>query len=231
MKTFLAAIIILLIFLGVWYWYPRSAPSQGSGTQSVVGVSVPTPGGITFTYATSTYGLATNASQLLAHSYIPPCNQGFDYCIYRIGTDYAGTNFESAGLRINARPDLTNEKLCLNTPPAGYDSSIGPTATTSTDTYSTSVFGNIGDAGAGHYASGSLYRLFVKSNSSCTEFETRIGETQFANYPAGSIQLFTDADRVAVMAELRNMIDSLMLAISQTTLIFPKVVSSTTPQH
>src|SRR5258708_11997428 len=51
--------------------------------------------------------------------------------------------------------------------------------------YTTSVFSPIGDAAAGHYASGALYRLYLQDSSTCYEFETRLGQTQFANYPAG----------------------------------------------
>jgi hypothetical protein len=149
------------------------------------------------------------------HSYIPPCSEGFDYCLFRNNADYGGTNFESAGVRINMRPDLTTQAACLTTLPDGYSSM---TPETHVDTgYATSVYAPLGDAGAGHYASGALYRLY--QNGTCTEFETRIGETQFANYPAGSIKQFTDANRESVQAELDAFLNN--ITVSGTHIIFP----------
>ncbi len=152
-------------------------------------------GVITTGYPSAEMGLATTQAQVLVHAYIPPCDQGFDYCLYYTGGAYAGTNFESAGFRIQKRPDLTTQNTCLETPPAGYDAHFAPHATSTSATHAASVFIPLGDAGAGHYAEGALYRLFIPGTSTCYEFESRIGETQFANYPPGAIKLFTDADR------------------------------------
>ena len=49
------------------------------------------------------FGLAVHWDQLLVKSMIPPCDDGFDYCIYYYGDDFAGTNFRSAGVRSTAR--------------------------------------------------------------------------------------------------------------------------------
>lgn len=175
-------------------------------------------GAITVAFPSKDFGLATTAAEVLARAYIPPCDPDFDYCLYYTGTAYAGTNFESAGLRIKKRTDLTRSEACLAAPPAGY-TSMRPAAATSTAAYASSVFSPVGGAAAGHYANGALYRLYVKASSQCFEFETRIGETQFANYPAGAIKEFTAADRAAVAAELARMLDA--VSVNGTAHLFP----------
>lgn len=66
------------------------------------------------------FGLALHRDQLLVRSVIPPCDEGFDYCLYHIGEEFAGTNFKSAGIRIERREDLETAAACLFTPPRGY---------------------------------------------------------------------------------------------------------------
>ncbi|WP_371067884.1 hypothetical protein, partial [Salmonella enterica] len=119
-------------------------------------------------------------------SYIPPCIDGFEYCLYYNGQDYVGTNLESVGLSILKRNDLKNITTCLNTAPQGYNMKSTSISTSS------SVFSPLGDAAAGHYSSGESYRLY--KNNMCYEFQTRIGLTRYENYPEGSIKKFSDAD-------------------------------------
>lgn len=180
-------------------------------TPSMVFDTFITDSTVTFAYPGSRWALATSSAQRTATSYIPACSENYKYCLYYVGKDFVGTNFESAGLRVATRADLTTERLCQQTPPEGFSASTTPTNTRSGDEYATSLFTNIGDAGAGHSASGSLYRLFVRNNSSCYEFETRIGQSQFANYPAGSMQEFTKADHAALDAELQAIINTVTL--------------------
>ena len=165
------------------------------------------------------FGLATSSQQITARSYIPPCDPDFDYCIYYTGSAYKGTNFDSAGIRIDHRTDLTTTSACLNTPPTGF-TNFTPTSTTPGD-YSVSEFTPVGDAGAGHYSTGTLYRL--EYNGACYEFETRIGETQFANYPSGTIQQFTDTNQTALQAELENILNNITLP-SGETIAFPRTI-------
>jgi hypothetical protein len=164
-------------------------------------------GTITISIPSSEFGLAVKKDQILVHSYIPPCDENFNYCLYYDGSAYKGTNFESAGLRIQKRDDLKTQSACLTTQPAGYNG-LTP-KTESIDSYATSVFSPLGDAGAGHYSSGSLYRLFY--DNKCYEFQTRIGESQFANYPAGSIKEFTSADQSAVKLKLQEILNAITL--------------------
>ncbi|HEX8947056.1 MAG TPA: hypothetical protein VF829_02480 [Candidatus Paceibacterota bacterium] len=215
--------VLVVVLLGAWIistYHPAQLPSAGTNATttatSTLGQTVSTPS-ITFSVPTD-FGLATTPEQVLVKAYIPPCDTPFDYCLYYNGTAYKGTNFESAGLRIHRRTDLTSKSACLTSQPTGY---TGLTAsTTAHETYSVSVFQPLGNAGAGHYASGALYRLFF--DSTCYEFETRIGETQFANYPAGTIKQFTDADRAAVLASLRAILDDITITSTHTKVVFPE---------
>jgi hypothetical protein len=196
---------------------PTLVLNAPSGTPAQSGQNV-SDGTISFTIP-SDFGLATAQEQILVRSYIPPCDPDFDYCLYYNGSAYEGTNFDSAGIRIEERSDLTTENLCLTTPPTGY-SNFTPTSTTAGD-YSISEFSPLGDAGAGHYAVGTLYRLWYDGDDTCYEFETRIGQTQFANYPSGTIQQFTATDQSALQSEMQNVLDGISLP-SGETINFPQ---------
>ena len=162
------------------------------------------------------FGLAVNQDQLPANSYIPPCDQGFEYCLYYNGNAYEGTNFESAGIRINRRDDLATKEACLTTPPDGY-TNLTP-ETHEYNNYATGVFQPIGDAAVGHYAEGALYRLAL--NNTCYEFETRIGTTQFANYEPGTIEEFTKADKAAMENKLHMLLQTVRRTTDEQTLLF-----------
>jgi hypothetical protein len=184
-----------------------TATSTSSTSDGIITFSVP-----------HDFALATTPEQILAKAYIPPCDQGFDYCLYYNGTAYTGSNFESAGLTIEKRLDLKTQTACLTTQPAGY-SNLHATTTQQTS-YSMSVMGPIGDAGAGHYASGQEYRLYT--DGSCYQFETRIGETQYGNYPAGSITQFSDAERASLFATLQGILGAITLTRTGATLRLPQ---------
>src|SRR5438067_3158548 len=104
------------------------------------------------------FGLAVSKNQMLIKSYIPPCSENFDYCFYYNGDNYRDTNFESAGLRIKKRDDLSLKESCLNSSPEGF---VGLEPRILDDgRYATSLFSPLGDAAAGHYSSGELFRLY-----------------------------------------------------------------------
>jgi hypothetical protein len=204
-----------------------SASTTSSNTVPMLVLGIPTgtapagsqsvsDGTITLVYPTTDFGLATSSQQITARSYIPPCDADFTYCLYYVGTAYQGTNFDSAGIRVEKRTDLTTQAACLTTPPTGF-TNFTPTSTTVGD-YSVSEFTPLGDAGAGHFAKGTLYRL--EYNGACYEFETRIGQSQFANYPAGTIQQFTDADEASLQAEIVEILNGILLS-SGETVAFP----------
>jgi hypothetical protein len=170
-----------------------------------------TPQGIGFTVP-APYALVTAPETLPVQSYIPACAQGFEYCVYRAGDQYKGTTFESAGVAINVMSNLSTESTCLNTPPTGYSANTKPANTYSGDTYATSRFGNLSDAATGHYSSGQLYRLYNRTNASCTEFMAQVGQSQFANYPPGAIVQFTATDQANVEAEMHAFLSTVTVA-------------------
>lgn len=178
-----------------------STPQVATTTESI------SDGTITLAYTSQEFGLAVSPEQVLVRSYIPPCGDDFSYCFYYIAPDYQGTNFENAGFRVRKRDDLATQTQCLQTLPEGYagiTSKVSPSAN-----FSTSVFSPLGDAGAGHYANGALYRLAYKG--SCYEFETRIGATQYANYPRGTIKEFMPADQRAMNEKLLQLLKNVTL--------------------
>ncbi|HVM76759.1 MAG TPA: hypothetical protein VMU07_01245 [Candidatus Paceibacterota bacterium] len=234
----IALIIILVIIavLAILLVVPGSSGNQTVGTPNGTttgtgATSTPTStltfdqsisdGVITVSYPSADFGLATNASQVLVHPYIPPCSAGFTYCLYYTGGAYSGTTFESAGIRIQKRTDLATQNQCLTTEPAGFG--LRPVIVTSTD-YAASVFSPLGDAAAGHFANGAVYRLSYGKN--CYEFETRIGESDYGNYPSGSIQQFTPDEQTAIQNELQHILGTLVVVSSGESVHFPPP-----PQH
>lgn len=208
--TVIAIMIVIVVLAGFGLYsymqnHIKAAQPASSTEQSV------SDGTITMTYLPSDYGLAVNQQQLLVHPYIPPCDEGFDYCLYYVGPNYKGTNFESAGLRVEKRADLKTESLCLDTPPNGYSAIVKPDGATSTDVYSATVFRNVGNAAAGHYVVGSLYRLYYRPDSSCHEFEARVGQSQYQNYPAGSIKEFTASDQASALSGVQGLLEGISL--------------------
>lgn len=222
-NTIISIIVVVIIILGIWIAYHSGSGNQpGSSMPTSTQTTTPTSGTLVFdqsisdgtikvSYPSSDFALATNAQQISVKTYIPPCDSNFNYCLYYTGTAYQGTNFESAGIRIEKRPDLLTQSACLTTEPPGF---TGLTAsTTASSNYAISIFPQVGNAAAGNFAIGALYRLAYKG--SCYEFETRIGESQYANYPPGSIKEFTPADQAAVQSELNQILNTLLVPVAE----------------
>lgn len=190
--------------------------TSGTGDTTLQSVS---DGTIAFTYPVS-FGLAVTSQQILSGSYIPSCDEGFKYCLYYIGGKYRDTNFESAGIGITKRIDIADKEACLQTQPDGYTGT--PHTTHDSSTYSTSVFNPVGDAAMGHYAHDNVYRLAY--SNSCYEFRTRIGATQFANYPAGTKKEFTTSDEATLQAQLDALLGSMTLAGGEA-IVFPEATA------
>lgn len=212
-KLFVINVIVLAILLIALFFNWKYWEEKKKGYENIPQVQSISDQNITM-YYDETFGLAVKPEQILVKSYIPPCDENFDYCFYYNKDVYEGTNFESAGIRIKKRDDLDSSK-CLSEPPLGFAESMQPDATRVNSAYSTSLFSDVGGAAAGHYSSGSLYRLYIKEGALCYEFETRIGESQFANYPEGSIKQFTDQDRDDVKRLLVNFLANISLGANQ----------------
>ncbi len=216
-RTILAGIIVLLIIVAGIFWYPRI----GSHDQVEIPSDSISDGNITIPYSADAFGLAVTADQILVTSYIPPCSEDFSYCFYYVGNEYKNTNFDSAGLRMGKRSDLTSETLCLETPSAGYEATFAPVASTSAEKYRATLFPRLGDAATGHYAEGQMYRVYLTDKLLCYEFETRIGETRYENYPEGSIKQFTAEDKADVEKSLETLLRNITLSGDQA-INFPR---------
>ena len=153
------------------------------------------------------YGLAVNQDQLLVTSYVPVCDQGFEYCLYLRSDEFDGSNFDGAGMRIDVRDDLAFESDCMLEQPSGF-SDLVPRVAGSGD-HARTRFGQVGQGAAGHLSNGSVYRLYF--GNTCYEFETRISQTQFGNYPAGEVERFTDEDAALVRGDFAAILASVSL--------------------
>jgi hypothetical protein len=217
MKTTLYTVFAIIVIIVAITLIKSQHVSMPNNQNTAVFDQSISDGTVTVGYSSSDFALATTTDQVSLKSYIPPCSEDFNYCLYYIGTKYVGTNFESAGIRIQKRVDLIDESLCLSTSPSGFDASMKPDIVKD----SWSEFSNVGDAAAGHYAVGSLFRLYVdavgtaSASSTCYEFETRIGQSQFANYPAGAIKEFTTADVSELQTELKQIIDGISVSAGE----------------
>lgn len=211
-----AAVIAAAAIVGVLLlWQESKEPTLTANLPTPAengNVSVPleptshSDGTISFTVPDG-FGLAVTADQILTRSVIPPCEAGFKYCLYHLGTDFVGSTFESAGVSIRERAELTTQDTCLRSPPAGYAGQSPATATR--DTYAVSAFTGLGDAATGHYASGDQYRLFTEGE--CYQFDTRVGWSQVANYPEGTVTEFTEDQRDDMAERLRDLVEDIRL--------------------
>ncbi len=213
-KNLIITVIILMIIAVTSKQFGNKQPEEPivdkvsvATTTEPYKYTIQSNGIITFT-TPEDFGLASNNDQLLINSYIPPCDADFDYCLYYKGTVYTVTNFESAGVRIKNRTDLKTVATCLNAQPTGY-TGLKSTMVASTTSYKVSSFLGIGDAGAGHYSSGELFRLAY--DETCHEFETRIGATRFANFPEGSIKEFSEASQKEISSKLKDIVFGITL--------------------
>lgn len=183
---------------------PNGNPAQTFGTPEIT-FGIP-----------KDFGLATSEK-----SYIPLCDpdSDFDYCLYYIGNAYKGTNFEGAVVRIKRRADLVGSERCLTENPSGYQDLV-PVVRDESE-YATSVFSPLGDAAAGHSTRGELYRL--QFGDTCYEFQTRVGQAQFANYEPGLIKEFTAENEREIMGSLRTIIRAITITEGAKHVFFPQI--------
>lgn len=144
------------------------------------------------------FGLAIREKQILVKSVIPPCGEGFDYCLYYNGKKYKNTNFETAGIGFYS---IESESLenCLDQ----YNGSKENLHTETINGKKFTVFSS-GNAATGHYAKDVVYQTF--QNGKCYKFVARIGVSQFQNYEPGTIEKFDREMEDEVRSELRKII-------------------------
>lgn len=210
-KKIILSVIIVVLFLGIFsvvnslfHKNTTDEVSDPNAYNPITNTIVQTD---FFSFSHAGYGLATTPDEIVKKSYIPACSTPFDYCIYYNMDNYGDTNFEAAGIRISKMPQLDSMDLCLNTPPEGY-SDIVPNIYDNTD-HLISTYSPIEEGAAGHYSTGKIYRLAY--GGSCFEFETRVAETQFANYPEGTKVEFSAEKKKEVIDSLNNILDMVRL--------------------
>ena len=171
------------------------------------------------------FGLAVTPEQVQVASQIPPCDQGFDYCLYLDTDEFAGTNFSAAGVRIDERDDLTTEADCMLAQPGGFVGLV-PVIAGASD-FATTMYQDVGEGAAGHVSTGSLGRLYY--GSACYEFETRVAHAQFGNFPRGAVEEFDASDVESTEDRLMSVLDEVTLPDGRTGLWARKV--PTEPTH
>lgn len=223
-------IVILAAIAGSVFWYklPKSSqntenhllPSGSSENenQGTANTQKTVSDGIIKFDPQEDFGLAVTDEQILIDSYIPPCQPGFSYCLYYLGNKYQETNFDSAGLSIRKRGDLTIKDDCLTHLPAGYSNLSSQSE--SHAGYAISVFSPLGDAALGHYSNGREYRIF--SANICYQLNASVSESQFANYPTGSVEEFSSTDREQMFGTLRSLIEDITLVQTGEKLFLPR---------
>src|SRR5699024_9754838 len=102
------------------------------------------------------FGLAVRPEQILTKSVIPPCGEGFDYCLYFNGKKYEHTNFESAGVGFYVLKKV-DETACFSA--EKYNGSKKNLHTEKINGLEFTVFTS-GDAATGHYAKDVVYQTF-----------------------------------------------------------------------
>ncbi len=214
-------LIVVVLWIGLHFWKNRNIPNNVvQNTQSGQNQYTHSSGQVSWEVPPD-FGLAVSKDQVLVKSYIPPCEEGFDYCMYYNLKNFDGTNFESAGVSIGMRDDLLNNEACLTRPPNEY-LNFTPEVIKH-DNYLVSSFFPIGDAGAGHYSNGKIYRIYLNTGK-CIQIGTRIGETQFANYPEGTIKQFGSEDRKYLFSRFDTILNSLKIASTSEPIALPSSV-------
>lgn len=210
-SLFIGLMTFMVIILGLISFHvsrlaAAATPSPSTEVAQAEENTQTLPGGaVSFRHAKN-FGLAVKPEQVLAHSFIPVCQEGFDYCLYYNGSDYQNTNFDSAGISVTVRSDLSSKVRCMNDQPLGF-TNLSPEIEDNAG-YSTSGF-IVGNAATGHYSTGQVHRLW--HGEGCYEFETRVNESRFANYPTGTIDEFTQADKHDMQSMLTGIMESILV--------------------
>ena len=155
------------------------------------------------------YETQKNKSAISASSYIPACDPDTSIAcaLYSQAKHYPHTNFDSAGMSVNLIKDAENEMACFSFTDRGY---VNQQVTTKVLNGETFMYAELGDAGAGHFASDHAYRIF--KNSTCLEINLRVASTNFANYDPGlGVKEFTKADEALVWQKLESVLGTFKL--------------------
>lgn len=163
------------------------------------------------TYTNAAFGFAVDYSDpviptedkqdMAMSGYIPVCDPDTAVVCFPYGKDQLpGKNFDGAAFSVHVLADLKTEAKCEA---AGNGEQEDGAAVIGGLSFRKFAFG---DAAMGHQLSGENYRSF--RNGDCFQLSTDIFTSTFENYPAGTIELFTDEDRATV----QHLLDGMLLS-------------------
>lgn len=143
----------------------------------------------------------TDKATMAMVGYMPSCNTDTAVaCIVFASSTYPNSNFQNASISLNVSPLMT-ETLCLaqNHMEQKSDGLI---------TISGVSFASFsaGDAAMSHQSSGIDYRTF--KDNTCYEITTRVNTTTYEVYEEGSIQRFTDSQKIAIEQAIEKAVQS-----------------------
>lgn len=154
------------------------------------------------------FGLAAGGSSLLPDWQVPPCDLGFDYCLFYVEVN--NSERRGGGIRISKRTNLDSEELCLNTSPLGHEKY--KVKRLHRAAYSTSLWTHEQDAATTSFASAGqepvsvdrVYRIFT--GGGCYELERRT---------------LGASDQKVPTSVLNAVIESIVLTDTQEAVAFP----------
>lgn len=156
--------------------------------------------------------LAASGDPLLGTASVPPCDPGFEYCLYQPPGSFGGTNFHSAGMAMRVRPELNAGPACLLVAPAGHPA-VRPAMIVEPDgpeAADTARYVGLSGEEEGRYVTSEVRRLHV--GGTCYEFVLRVVETQFDD-GGGMVEAFTAADRAAVLERYGGLLENLSVRL------------------
>lgn len=206
---FAAAVLGVLIFV-VYRERATQAPTRPISSVGIVQVSTSTPElGSPGTYVDADYGFSVtypetvvptaDTEAMATMGYIPVCDPELAIVCFPYGKEeYAGKNFESAAFAVHDRTDLKDETACAKPQPEEQADGNAVIGGLTFRKYS------FGDAAVSHQLTGENYRRY--QDGTCFELSTRTLTTTFEVWEPGSIERFTDADRMALQRVLEDML-------------------------
>jgi hypothetical protein len=188
--------ISIVAFRGAVPNVVAQAPSASSKLKTFISPD----GAFQFSYPESLSG-----GPQMRGSYIPVCDNDAIVCLKYPEDEYRGYNFEAAAFSVTALPRPTTRAKCLS-----YvgDRTCKPMNTTVRGGVKFAT-ASCGEGGLGHNASGPSYRTYHRGT--CYQLSVRIATSEFVNFPEGSVQEFSRADREKVEQLLRIPVESFRL--------------------
>jgi len=215
-KILLISGLFAAVIIGGLVLYGMSRQSSPAPAPSTSPATVPTPpapptpaanapkvysnAALGFTVAYSDPIIPTEDKQDMALSgYIPVCDPDTAIVCFPYGKDQLpGKNFDNAAFSVHVLAGVKTEAKCEA---VGNGEQADGAATIGGLSFKKFAYG---DAAMGHQLSGENYRYF--RSGTCFQLSTDIFTSTFENYPTGTLERFTDADRAMVQHVLDGML-------------------------